>query len=153
MKFTTEQLIILSHSFPSFPRRESGYRCSVFAGTKAWHIRIYGAQLRTRSSVLYLNKLQFKSLNPGESAQTFFHTVRSPRIMDRSIAQALTGLIPSFTGPLPPELVELAVSLLAQSRNKASSLKAEEEIARSYACANLACERLVIASDEPGCGS
>jgi len=62
-------------------------------------------------------------------------------IMDRSVAQALTGLIPSLNGPLPKELVELAGSLLAQSRNKASSLKAEEEIARSYACANLACER------------
>ena len=40
----------LSHSyyilFLSFPSRESGYRCSVFAGTTAWHIRIYGAQLR-----------------------------------------------------------------------------------------------------------
>ena len=70
--------------------------------------------------------------------------------MDKSVAQALTGLIPSFTGPLPPELVELAVSLLAQSRNKASSLKAEEEIARSYACANLACERLVIAFNKWG---
>ena len=61
--------------------------------------------------------------------------------MDRSIAQALNGLIPTFNGPLPSELVELAASLLAQSRSKASSLKAEEEIARSYACANLACER------------
>ena len=70
--------------------------------------------------------------------------------MDKSVAQALTGLIPSFTGPLPAELVELAVSLLAQSRNKASSLKAEEEIARSYACANLACERFAVASDARG---
>ena len=61
--------------------------------------------------------------------------------MDRSIAQAVNGLIPTFNGPLPPELIELAASLLAQSRSKASSLKAEEEIARSYACANLACER------------
>ena len=61
--------------------------------------------------------------------------------MDRSMAQALTGLIPTLTGPLPPELLELAVSLLAQSRSKANSLKADEEIARSYACANLACER------------
>lgn len=62
--------------------------------------------------------------------------------MDRSISQALTGLIPAISGPLPKELVELAISLLAQSRNQASSLKAEEEIARSYVCANLACERL-----------
>ena len=64
--------------------------------------------------------------------------------MDRSVIQALTGLVPALSGPLPQELVELAVSLLAQSRNKASSLKAEEEIARSYVCANLACERLVV---------
>ncbi|KAK4693115.1 origin recognition complex subunit 6, partial [Lecanoromycetidae sp. Uapishka_2] len=62
--------------------------------------------------------------------------------MDRSVGQALNGLIPSLSGPLPKELIELAVSLLAQSRSKASSLKAEEEIARSYACANIACERL-----------
>ena len=61
--------------------------------------------------------------------------------MERSMAQALIGLIPTLTGPLPPELLDLAVSLLAQSRSKASSLKADEEIARSYACANLACER------------
>ncbi len=61
--------------------------------------------------------------------------------MDRATVQALNGIIPSLSGPLPPELVELATSLLAQSRNKASSLKADEEIARSYACANIACER------------
>ena len=61
--------------------------------------------------------------------------------MDKSIAQALNGLIPAFSGPIPTELQELAASLLAQSRSKASSLKADEEIARSYACANLACER------------
>lgn len=57
------------------------------------------------------------------------------------MAQVLTGLIPTFTSPLPLELLELAASLLAQSRSKASSLKADEEIARSYVCANLACER------------
>ncbi|KAL8894303.1 MAG: hypothetical protein Q9192_004433, partial [Flavoplaca navasiana] len=39
-------------------------------------------------------------------------------------------------------LVELAASLLAQSRNRASSLKAEEEIARTYVCAHIACDRL-----------
>ena len=57
------------------------------------------------------------------------------------MSQALQTLVPSLTGPLPQELVELAVSLLAQSRNKASSLKIGEEIARPYACANIACER------------
>ncbi|EON61240.1 hypothetical protein W97_00453 [Coniosporium apollinis CBS 100218] len=51
--------------------------------------------------------------------------------MNKSIEQALTGLIPSLSGPLPPELLNLAVSLLAQSRSKASSLKQDEEIARA----------------------
>lgn len=62
--------------------------------------------------------------------------------MNKSIEQSITGLIPSFGGPLPPELLNLALSLLAQSRSKASTLKPEEEIARPYACAQLACERL-----------
>lgn len=61
--------------------------------------------------------------------------------MNRSVEQALTSLIPRHNGALPPELLELASSLLAQSRNKASNLKAEEEIGRTYACANIACER------------
>ncbi|KAF2145690.1 uncharacterized protein K452DRAFT_315880 [Aplosporella prunicola CBS 121167] len=62
--------------------------------------------------------------------------------MSKAVEQALTGLIPSWNSSLPSELVDSAVSLLAQSRNKASSLKPDEEIARTYACANLACERL-----------
>jgi origin recognition complex subunit 6 len=61
--------------------------------------------------------------------------------MNRSVEQALTSLIPRHNGALPLELIELASSLLAQSRNKASNLKAEEEIGRTYACANIACER------------
>lgn len=61
--------------------------------------------------------------------------------MDKSIVQALSGLIPTLTESLPTELVELATSLLVQSRSKARSLKADEEIARSYACTHLACER------------
>ena len=61
--------------------------------------------------------------------------------MDRSVNQALVSLIPSWDGSLPQELQDLAVSLLAQSRSKAGSLKAEEEIARTYACAHIACER------------
>lgn len=58
-----------------------------------------------------------------------------------TIEQALIGLIPTLNGPLPPELVELALSLLARSRSVAHSLKQDEEIARPYACAQLACER------------
>ena len=61
--------------------------------------------------------------------------------MDRALAQTINDLIPTHNGALPSELINLATSLLAQSRSKASSLKADEEIARSYACANLACER------------
>lgn len=71
------------------------------------------------------------------------------------LEQALTTLIPTYTHKhndidsdgssfLPAELISLAGSLLAHSRSKAASLKAEEEIARTYACAHLACERLVI---------
>ena len=58
-----------------------------------------------------------------------------------SIEQALTGLVPALNGPLPPELIELALSLLARSRSVATSLKPDEEIARPYACAQLACVR------------
>ncbi|KAK5018260.1 hypothetical protein LTR60_001576 [Cryomyces antarcticus] len=60
--------------------------------------------------------------------------------MNKQTEQALAGLIPTLSGPLPSELLGLAVSLLAQSRNKAGSLKAEEEIGRTYACAHIACE-------------
>jgi origin recognition complex subunit 6 len=58
-----------------------------------------------------------------------------------TVEQALTGLIPTLNGPLPVELVELSLSLLARSRSVANSLKQEEEIARPYACAQLACDR------------
>ncbi|KAL1599520.1 hypothetical protein SLS60_007323 [Paraconiothyrium brasiliense] len=47
-----------------------------------------------------------------------------------TIEQALTGLIPTLSGTLPPELVDLALSLLARSRSVAHSLKPDEEIAR-----------------------
>lgn len=54
---------------------------------------------------------------------------------------ALTSLLPTLS-PLPPELIELSHSLLAQSRHRASSMKPEEEIGRTYACCHIACERL-----------
>ncbi|KAF2131802.1 hypothetical protein P153DRAFT_336425 [Dothidotthia symphoricarpi CBS 119687] len=57
-----------------------------------------------------------------------------------AIEQALTGLVPTLNGPLPPELVELAFSLL--TRSATNSFKSDEAIARPYACAQLACERL-----------
>ncbi|KAJ4261501.1 hypothetical protein NW762_006926 [Fusarium torreyae] len=69
--------------------------------------------------------------------------------MSRQIEQALLSLMPTFGSDLPPSLVELAGSLLAQSRHRASTLKTEEEIARLYACANIACDRLKITLDLP----
>ncbi|CAK7262480.1 hypothetical protein SEPCBS57363_000069 [Sporothrix epigloea] len=62
--------------------------------------------------------------------------------MNRSAEPALRSLLPTHNGPFPPQLTELAGSLLAQSRHRASALKADEEIARSYACAHIACDRL-----------
>jgi origin recognition complex subunit 6 len=60
---------------------------------------------------------------------------------NRPVEQALGTLIPTHAEDLPPELVHLATSLVAQSRNFSSSLKPEEEIARPYACAEIACKR------------
>ncbi|EPE07686.1 origin recognition complex subunit 6 [Ophiostoma piceae UAMH 11346] len=62
--------------------------------------------------------------------------------MNRSADQALRSLLPTHNGPFPPQLADLAGSLLAQSRHRASTIKADEEIARSYACAHIACDRL-----------
>ncbi|EPE25641.1 hypothetical protein GLAREA_01553 [Glarea lozoyensis ATCC 20868] len=69
--------------------------------------------------------------------------------MSRPIEQDLNNLIPRHPGALPPELIELARSLLAQSRIKASTLSAQEETGRTYACANIACERLKTTLDLP----
>ncbi|KAF7154959.1 hypothetical protein CNMCM5623_003217 [Aspergillus felis] len=61
---------------------------------------------------------------------------------NRPVEQALSLLVPTHANDLPPELVSLALSLVAQSRSFAASLKPEEEIARPYACAEIACRRL-----------
>ncbi|KLJ12892.1 hypothetical protein EMPG_12134 [Blastomyces silverae] len=61
---------------------------------------------------------------------------------NKSLEQALANLLPTHAGALPPELVQHASSLLAQSRTHGSSLKPEEEIARPYVCAEIACKRL-----------
>lgn len=68
--------------------------------------------------------------------------------MNNPLSQALHSLIPT-TNTLPPPLLDLATSLLAQSNHKASTLKADEEIARPYACAHLACDRLKITLNLP----
>lgn len=61
--------------------------------------------------------------------------------MSRQVELALLSLMPAHGPDLPPALVDLAGSLLAQSRLRASTLKADEEVARPYACANIACDR------------
>ncbi|KAK3715381.1 hypothetical protein LTR37_007109 [Vermiconidia calcicola] len=61
--------------------------------------------------------------------------------MPTPIELNLLSLIPTLSY-LPDELTALASSLLAQSRNKAASLKPEEEIGRTYACCHIACQRL-----------
>ncbi|KAI1199319.1 origin recognition complex, subunit 6 [Nemania serpens] len=69
--------------------------------------------------------------------------------MSRTLEPTLYSLLPSYSTPLPQPLLELASSLLAQSRHSAGALKADEEVARSYACAHIACERLKISLDLP----
>lgn len=61
--------------------------------------------------------------------------------MPTPIETALSTLLPTVHS-LPPELISLSTSLLAQSRAKAASLKPEEEIGRTYACCHIACQRL-----------
>lgn len=62
-------------------------------------------------------------------------------MMNKAVERDLLSLLPSITLPLPRELSEVAVSLLSQSRSKAGSLRQDEEIARGYVCANIACDR------------
>ncbi|PTB39954.1 uncharacterized protein TrAFT101_005005 [Trichoderma asperellum] len=69
--------------------------------------------------------------------------------MSKQVELALVSLMPTYGSDLPTTLVESASSLLAQSRHLASTLKSDEEIARLYACAHIACNRLKITLDLP----
>ncbi|KAI5860349.1 hypothetical protein GGS23DRAFT_581053 [Durotheca rogersii] len=69
--------------------------------------------------------------------------------MSRTLEPTLLSLLPTYSKDLPQPLVELASSLLTRSRHSAGTLKAEEEVARAYACAHIACERLKISLDLP----
>ncbi|KAM0248837.1 hypothetical protein ACHAQJ_009301 [Trichoderma viride] len=69
--------------------------------------------------------------------------------MSKQLELALVSLMPTYGSDLPATLVESASSLLAQSRHLASTLKADEEIARLYACAHITCNRLKITLDLP----
>ncbi|KAK6955972.1 hypothetical protein Daesc_003619 [Daldinia eschscholtzii] len=69
--------------------------------------------------------------------------------MSRTLEPTLLSLLPTYSQDLPQPLLELASSLLTQSRHSAGALRAEEEVARTYACAHIACERLKITLDLP----
>ena len=58
-----------------------------------------------------------------------------------AISKSLSALLPSLPTP-PPRLLNTAESLLALSRQRAAHLKPEEEIARAFACCEIACDRL-----------
>ncbi|EEP79791.1 predicted protein [Uncinocarpus reesii 1704] len=60
---------------------------------------------------------------------------------NKSIEQALANLLPTLADSLPSDLVQLTAFLLTQSRTH-GNVKAEVEIARPYACAEIACKRL-----------
>ncbi len=64
---------------------------------------------------------------------------------NRPVEQALATLLPTHAQDMPQELRSLALSFVAQSRSSSSSLKPDEEIARPFACAELACKRSVLA--------
>ncbi|KAE8356328.1 origin recognition complex, subunit 6 [Aspergillus coremiiformis] len=68
---------------------------------------------------------------------------------NRPVEQALGTLLPTHASDLPQELLSLALSLVAQSRSFSTSLRPEEEIARPYACAEIACRRLTRALKLP----
>lgn len=99
-------------------------------------VRYLPCQGKTKSSTGHRN-LPSKYTTPEQSSN-----------MNRTIELNLERLIPRHSGALPRELKELTSSLLAQSRTKCN-LGAEEEAARIYLCANLACERYVFARIRP----
>lgn len=59
----------------------------------------------------------------------------------KSIEQSLANLLPGVADELPRELISLASFLVTQSRTYGTTLKPEMEIARPYACAEIACKR------------
>ena len=57
------------------------------------------------------------------------------------VQRALTTYLPTLP-TIPLRLSSLTSSLLSQSRQRAPHLKQDEELGRSYACAEIACDRL-----------
>lgn len=61
--------------------------------------------------------------------------------MDAEIKAALKKLLPGFGQATQQSLVNDVKSLHAQSKQALANLKPNEEAARVYGCAHLACER------------
>src|SRR4051812_37012620 len=57
-------------------------------------------------------------------------------------------LIPTSTTEIPEALTATAKALFTQSKQKIITLKPQEEPARTYICAHLACERYNSTSDD-----
>lgn len=74
-------------------------------------------------------------------SSTLLFTLLAGIMNNRPVEQALAKLLPTHANDLPEELLSLSLSLVAQSRSFSTSLRPEEEIARPYACAELACKR------------
>ncbi|QKX58122.1 uncharacterized protein TRUGW13939_05243 [Talaromyces rugulosus] len=88
--------------------------------------------------------IQLQQLNSST-----LHFVEDTKMNNRPVEQVLATLLPTHANEIPPELLSLAQSLIAQSRSYTSSLKPEEEIARPFACAEIACRRLARALKLP----
>jgi hypothetical protein len=82
-----------------------------------------------------------RSTSTSRYRTTTYKLATTSSTMNKAVEHDLLSLIPAIELPLPQELISLTISLLAQSRSKAANLKKDEEIARGYACANIACER------------
>lgn len=142
----------MEYTFTSVKTSETEYHCNVTLCSKRYPlleestVKVPRKVIQSRH-VVTCSGITSEHVRPW-LAQTQAHHLQQPdlqhaRKMNKSIEQALTSLLPTLNGALPSPLVNLSTSLLAQSRSKASALKPDEEIARAYVCAHIACERWV----------
>ncbi|KKY27467.1 hypothetical protein UCRPC4_g01062 [Phaeomoniella chlamydospora] len=78
----------------------------------------------------------------GEMEEMIPHHRTILAIRMSNIEHSLNVILPTYNNDFPAELRNLSTALLAQSRSRAPALKPDEEIARPYACAEIACKRL-----------
>ena len=106
-----------------------------------WCIRFMSISQHT-PSVLYCDYIH--PISSDQPSSTASNPLLLNTMNNRPVEQALATLLPTHAQDLPQELLSLAISLVAQSRSFSSSLKPEEEIARPYACAEIACKRCAV---------